>query len=122
MVVTLRAPDRQAQPYRSERARPVYCLLEEELGRVHSALPVAESVAVESGRDSLLDGGIGQEVTGDLLDREAVEAHAAVKRVDYPPAIAPSVRPSVILRVPVRVRVADLVKPVNGLFLAEVVG
>ena len=122
MVVTLRASNCQTQPDRAESAGSVDSLLEEELLGVYAAFPVAESVAMESGRHSLLDGGVGQQVTGDLFDREPVEAHAAVERVNHPPTVAPGVRPRVVLRVSVRVRIADLVEPVNGLLLAEVFG
>ena len=120
VVVALRATDGQTQPDRSQRARAVNRFLEQVLRGVDAAFAVLERVAVEAGRHALLDGGVRQQVAGDLLGREAVEGHIAVEGVDDPAPVAPGVRAEVVFRIAVRVRVARLVEPVQRLLLAEV--
>ena len=75
---------------------------------------------MEACRDALLDSRSGQQVPGDLLDREAVESHARVESVDDPAPVAPSMRPDIVLGIAVRVGIANLVQPVHGLLLAKV--
>ena len=54
-----------------------------------AALAVEEVVAVERGGDALVDGGIGQEVAGELLDAELVEGLVGVEGADDPVAPDP---------------------------------
>ena len=122
VVMALGAAHRQPEPDGAERAGPVDGLLEEVLRRIDPALAVPERIAVKPGRDPLFDRRVRQQVAGDLLDRELVEAHPSVEGVDHPPAVAPGVRPHIILGVPVGVRVARLIEPVDGLLLAEMLG
>ena len=120
VVVALRAADGKAQPDRAEGAGPVHCFLEGILGAVHAALSIAQRVAVEPGGDALLDRRAGQQVPGELLDREAVKSHACIERVDDPAPVAPGMRPDIVLGIAVQVGVAHLIQPVEGLLLAEV--
>ena len=122
VVVTLRAAHGQAQPHRPYRTRAVDSLLKCVLLGIHPSLAIPERVAMESGRDPLVDSRVGQEVTGDLLNREAVEWHGAIDRVDHPAPVPPCMRPRVILGISVRIRVSHLIEPVHRLLLAKVVG
>ena len=120
VVVALGAAYRQAEPDRAERAGPVHGLFKRILGGVHAALSIAQGVAVEASGDALLDGRAGHQVAGDLLDREAVEPHPRIERVDHPASVPPRMRSDIILGIAVRVGVAHLVQPVHGLLLAKV--
>jgi hypothetical protein len=91
------------------------------------SLSVPPSVLVrvwrwKRGGEDLLGVGVGQQVAGELLDREAVERQVGVERVDHPVAVAPGVGAVVVLFVAVRVGVARLVEPVAAPALAEVRG
>ena len=76
-------------------------------------------VAVESGRDLLRLGRIGEEIPGDLLDGEPVEGLIRVVGLDDPVAPEPHVAPAVD-GVTVRVGVAGLIEPGEGHALSVV--
>ena len=77
---------------------------------------------MESGGDLLLDGRIGQQVAGNLLDGELVERHIAVEGVDHPVAIAPGVRPGQVFFVAVAIGVTRQIQPLPRPFFAIVRG
>ena len=70
-------------------------------------------VAIEPGRDLLVERRTREHVAGDLLQRELVERQIAVERVDDPIAPAPHVALGVGL-VAVRIRIARRVEPLCG--------
>ncbi len=74
-------------------------------------------IAVEAGGDALLEGGIGQQIAGQLLDGEPVVGQIAVEGVDDPVAPAPHVARAVGL-VAVGVAVARRFHPAKGHALA----
>ena len=59
------------------------------LQRIDAAFLVDHRVAVESGGDDLIGGGVGKEVPGELLDGELIERHVGVERIDHPIAPRP---------------------------------
>jgi hypothetical protein len=54
-------------------------------------------VAVEACGDPLLEGGVWQQIAGELLDCELVEGHVGVERLDDPIAPAPHVPRAIVL-------------------------
>ena len=78
--------------------------------RVDASLLVHHSVTVKTGGHVLVLGGVGQHVTGNLLNGKLVKRHVGVERVDTP--VSP--RPDgawPILFIAVRIRVTREVKP-----------
>ncbi len=110
VVVALRACERRAEPHGRGRVHAVDDRGEAELLRVRAAFLVHERVAVEARRDPRIERRVGQEVAGELFDRELLEGHVAIERVDDPVAPRPEAAAAVLL-VPVRVRVAREVEP-----------
>jgi hypothetical protein len=110
VVVALRAGDRGAEPHGTGRVDAIDERLPTRLLDVDAALLVQEGVAVEARRDALFARGVRQHVAGQLLDREPVERHVAVERVDHPVAVLPH-RPEAVLLVTVRVGVPGEVEP-----------
>ena len=80
---------------------------------VGAALRVGHRVAVKPRRDQVVGGRIRQQIPGELADRELVEGHVVVQRIDDPVAIGPD-RPQAVLLVAHRVRVARQVQPHAG--------
>ena len=120
VVMALGTAYGQAEPDRADRVRAVDGLLEPELLDVHASLTILEPVAEEADRHALVGGSSGQGVPRDLLQRESVEWHIVVQRVDDPLPPAPSVWADVVLLVAVRVGVAGEVEPLDGPALAVV--
>ena len=56
---------------------------------VRAALLVGHRVAIEGGGYQLLGGRIRQQVPGQLFDREPVERHVGIERLDKPVAVTP---------------------------------
>ena len=67
---------------------------------------------MEAGGDLLLEGGVGKQVAGELLDRELVERHVGVEGIDDPIAVAPGEGPAGVFFVAVAVGVARGIEPV----------
>jgi hypothetical protein len=65
---------------------------------------------MEAAGDQLIDGRIRQHVARDLFDREAVERHVLIQRVDDPVAILPH-HPREILFEALRVGIARQIEP-----------
>src|SRR5690242_14771903 len=80
------------------------------LERINAALFVEHRVAMEPGGDALLRRRAGQQITGELLDRELIERHVRIDRVDHPIAVRPD-RTIAVLLVAIRVGVAREVEP-----------
>ena len=93
VVVALGAAHGKTQPRIGDGVEPVDSLLETLLGILRTCFAVLDPVAQESGCNALLDSRERQEVASDLLDREAVVRHVAIKRVDHPMPPPPSVGP-----------------------------
>ena len=108
--VALRAAEREAEPRRARRRDAVRHRVEAELVRIDAALLVEHRVAVEAGRDFLIERRAREHVSRDLLDRELIERLVGVQRIDDPVAIRPD-RPRAIFLVAVRVRIAREVEP-----------
>ncbi len=117
VVVALRAAQRGAEPHRRRRVGAIDEHLVHRLVGIDAALLVGHRVAMEAGGDALRLGRVGQHVAGDLLDREAIEGHVGVERVDHPVAVLPDVA-TLVLLVAVGVGVAGEVEPRPGPALA----
>ena len=113
MIMALGTAQRRAEPDRSEGVHAVDYLLVMILERIRAGFDVERSIPLKAGRNLLSERGSRQEVAGELLDREAVERHVLVERVDHP--IAP--RPEGALRVALvafGVRIACRIQPWAG--------
>ena len=107
-----RAPHREPEPNRRGGVDAIHDVLDGVFGVDDSALPVAPVVAVETGRDYLVQTRVREHVPGDLLDGELVKGLVRGERVDDPIAPAPHVAGRVGL-VAVGVRIARRVKPAD---------
>ncbi len=117
VVVALSTPGRQPHPDGGGRADSVGDVFDAVLLRDDAGLFGDHVVAVEAGRDALLDRRVRQQVACELLDGELIEGHVRVEGVDDPISPAPH-EPLVVREVAVRVGVASLIEPVAGLMLA----
>ena len=113
VVVAPRATERQSQPDRGGSLDAVDGVLDLVLVRIRAVLGIAAMVAIEARGDVLRQRWTGQEVARELLDREPVERHVGVERVDHPVAPAPHVPRAVVL-IAVSVRVAGGIQPPEG--------
>ena len=73
--------------------------------------------AVKAGGDELVERGVGQQVSGQLLDAELVEADVAVECLNHPVAIRPDFAVVVDMDA-VGVGVARRIQPITGAVLA----
>ena len=110
VVVATRAARGQAHPDRRGRVDPIHRVFEQKLVDRNSLLGVVAIVAVKAGRDELFVSGLGQKVSGQLLDRKLVEGQVGVERIDHPVAPAPHFARSVVL-ITVRVRIPRRLEP-----------
>ena len=120
VVVTSSTAHRQTQPHGSQGRRPIEHLLRAELLQIDSSLAVCQGVAIEAGSNSLIQSRVGQQVSGQLLDRELVERKVTIQGVDHPLTIAPGVRAGLVLFVAVAVCITCQVKPGPGPLLTIV--
>ena len=118
--MTLAAFNRQPQPYGARGVGPVYGLFHAVFFAVYAPFAVGQRVAVESGGHALLDGGIGQQVAGQLFDGELVERHVGVQGPNDPFPVTPGPGTRAVLFVAVAVGIAGQVKPVAAPALAVV--
>ena len=91
VVVALRAPHGRAEPGDRHGPDPVPRVLGEVLLGLGAPFASHHIQAVESGGHELLGCRVGQEIAGELFDREPVEGHVAVKGVDHVIAIGEAV-------------------------------
>ena len=118
MIVTLRAGHGHAEPGHAGRGHAIDDVEIEILGLDDAAFVAGHDVAVKAARDLLLDGGLGQQIAGDLLNGELAERHVRVEGVHDPFAPEPHVAQRVIV-VAAGVAVAGEVEPRHGQALAE---
>src|SRR5260370_8420570 len=86
--------------------------------RVDAALAVRQCIAMEARGDLLVECGIGQQISGDLLDRKFVERKVAIEGFDYPIPVSPGIGTEAIAAVPVAVGIPRLIEPVARPFFA----
>ncbi len=89
VVVALRTLQRRTEPHGRGRRRAVEQPFPARFVGVDAALVVAHRVAVEAGRQHSLVAAIGQQVAGQLQQREAIERQVAVVGIDDPVAPLP---------------------------------
>ena len=109
--MALGAAEGHAHPDLSRRIDAVLDRGDAELLVVGAPLGVGHRVAVERGRHPLGPRRAGQEIAGDLLDRELVVGEVGVEGGDDPVAIAPDRRPERVRAVAGRIGVAGQVEP-----------
>ena len=89
VAVAAGAGERQAQPDRCRCIDAIDDVLDGVLLGDDAPLAVATMVAIEPGRDPLVEGWRRQQIAGELLDREPVERQIAVVGIDHPVAPPP---------------------------------
>src|SRR6185436_8738085 len=87
--VTFGAHHREAQPGGAGGGDPVLYRFGPILFVVAAAFVVDLGVAVKTSGNLLLQGGVGQQVAGQLLDGELIKRHVLVERVDHPFTVRP---------------------------------
>ncbi len=110
VVVALGAGERGAKPDRRRRVDAIDEHFVHRLVRIDAPFLVRHRIAMEAGRDPLIDGRIWQHVAGNLLDSELVERHVSVERVDHPVAVLPDAAP-IVFFVAIGVGVSGEVQP-----------
>ena len=113
VVVALGALEGGAEPDGAGGVDAVEDLIDAAFLGFGAGFDVGGGAAMEASGDDLIDGGVGEEVAGDLLDGEAVEGHVGVEGVDDPVAEAPDFAEVVALEA-VGVGVAGEVEPRAG--------
>ncbi len=113
VVVALGAGERDTEPDRGGGVDAVDDAFEAELFGVDAALMIDLGVPMESGRDTGIDRGIGEEVAGDLPAGEGVEGQVLVECADKPVSIRPD-RADAIDAVAVGICIARCIQPPTG--------
>ena len=119
MVVALAAPHRARQPDAGDVAYPVGGVLGRVFLRLGAPFLGGLQHAVVTRGDLLLARRVRQQIAGQLLDGELVEALVVVKSVDDVIAVEPDVA-VVVAVVAARVGVANEIEPVDRHALAVV--
>ena len=119
VVVAHRAARRQAEPDLRRRLRAVARVQHQVFFGDGAALVGRDVAAIEAGGHLLVERAIGQQVAGQLLDRELIEGHVSIEGSDHPVAIRPHLAVVVEMNA-VRVGVASGVEPVAAPVLAPV--
>src|SRR5204862_6163339 len=91
VIAAARTSRREAEPYSRRGADAGHYILGAKLLVDDAALGAGAMVAVKSGRDLFRQRRVRQQVAGDLFDRELIERHVAMERVDHPVAPSPHV-------------------------------
>ena len=110
--------ERRSHPDLHRGIDPIDDRRDPELLVVDAALGVDHRVAMEARGDALVDSRVGEQVAGNLLDRELIERQVAVEGVDDPVAIRPD-RATTVFLVAVGVGIARLVEPRPRLALTD---
>ena len=97
MVVAASAADREPHPHGGGRIDAIDGVFEQEFVDRNSFLRVVAVVAIEGGRDKLLVRRLGEQVACELFDRELIERHSAIERLDDPVAPPPHFSRAVVL-------------------------
>ncbi len=111
--VALSAAGCQSQPCRAGRRHPVRHGVVAVLQRINPAFFIQHRVAVKAGRDQLVPCGLGQHVTGKLLDGKLIKRHAVVDGPYHPIPVWPDASITILL-VTIGVSVACQVEPASG--------
>ena len=117
VIVAHRAAGRQAHPHLRRRLRAVARVEHGVLFVDRAAFAGRDVAAVEAGADLLLERRVRQQVAGQVFDRELIERHVRVERLDHPIAVRPHLAEVVDVDA-VRVGVAGRVEPVPAAMLA----
>ena len=118
MIVAARASHGQAHEHVGGGIHAVGHILHLILFGNRAAFVVDDVVAIKSAGQFLLDGGVGDQVAGQLLDAEAVERHVAIEGVDHPLAPLPHTALGIDV-VAVSVGIARQIEPLHRHALAE---
>ena len=110
VVVTTRASKRQTKPNGSGCFHAIDHVLDQELFCQRAAFAVLAVVPIERGGESLLVRRVGEHVTGKLFDRELIERHVVVERLNDPVTPGPIAAFGVVL-IAVGVGIASGVHP-----------
>ena len=89
VIVAARAAERQPEKCGAGGGHAVHDRLHAVLLEIDAAFIVARRIAMEAGGDQLIHGRVRQHVARDLFDRELVERHVVIQRIDDPVAIFP---------------------------------
>ena len=108
--VALRASEREAEPRGGSGVHAINHRVKPKLQRVDAALLVDHRVAMKAGGNALGLRGVGQQVTGDLLDGELIKRQIGIERVDHPIAPRPDGARAILL-VTIGVGVAREIQP-----------
>ena len=76
-------------------------------------------IAMKPGGDPILFGRFRQQITGDLADRELIESHVAVQRINHPVPVGPHAADAIFFK-PVGVGIPSQIEPGPGPSLAIV--
>src|SRR5262245_64757598 len=87
--MALGATDRQAQKGFADRVHPINNAFYAKLFRIDAALLVEHRVAQEPRGYAGVQRGLRQQIARQLSNREPVERHVQVERIDYPVEIRP---------------------------------
>ena len=120
VVVAAGASGGQSQPHRRQRGGALHGALDAVHLDRKAAFAIVQGVPVEAGCHALLEGGAGQQIPRDLLDREPVESEVPVERVNHPVAPAPGERANVVRLIAVALAETGLIEPVERLHLTAV--
>lgn len=122
VVMTFGATGGQPEPDGGRGADPVDRGFATVFFLVHSTFLIGEGVSMEAGGDFLGEIRIGQEVAGELLDRELVEGKVPIDGVDDPVAVKVGIRAGGIFFVAIAIGVAGQVEPMAAPAFAKVWG
>src|SRR5262245_27821024 len=81
MIVALGAANRETKPYRSRSVNTIHQICRVVFFWDRAAFEVNHMIAVEAAGDLLFQGRVGQQVAGDLLNRELIEGLVRVECV-----------------------------------------
>ena len=112
VIVAACAADGEAEPDGRSCLEPIGDILDAILLIDDSGFASNHVIAVETRRDLLLGGRVGQQVTGELLHGKLIEGHVAVECPDHPVAPRPDLA-GVVAEEAVGIGVARSVEPVG---------
>ena len=110
MVVALGAFEGGAKPDGTGGVDAVDDLIDAAFFGLSTRFDVGGGAAMKAGGDDLLGRSVGQQVAGDLLQRELIEGHVRIQRVHHPVAPGPDFAQIIALET-VRVGIAGEVEP-----------
>src|SRR5262245_20892219 len=84
VIVTLTAPNRKAKPHRAGGIHSIDDISGVVFLWNGSAFEVDHVIAIEATGNFLLNRGIGQQITGQLLDRKPVKGKIVIEGIDDP--------------------------------------